>query len=57
MERFAESHQLTSAETTRRGGAMELVYRLVPRSDANAVDMIAALNAVPTVESAATMVI
>lgn len=57
IDTFAASHQLLSAETTRRGAAMELVYRLVPRADANAVDLVAALNTVPTVESVTTKVI
>lgn len=57
IEQVAESHQLTSAETTRRGGALELVYRIVPRPETSLVDLIAKLNAVPTVESVATKVI
>lgn len=54
FDRFADSYQLTSAETARRGGAMELCYRLVPKPESNAVDFVAALNALPTVESVAT---
>jgi uncharacterized membrane protein YhiD involved in acid resistance len=57
IARFAESHQLMSAETTRRGGAMELGYRLVPKPESNAVDLVAALNTVPAVESVATNLI
>ncbi|WP_404307165.1 DUF4956 domain-containing protein [Neorhodopirellula lusitana] len=53
IARYASDYQLTSAETTRRGAAMELVYRMVPNADADAVELIAALNAVPTVESVA----
>ncbi len=54
IERFTDSYQLLSAETTRRGGAMELVYRLIPTPNSNAVEMVAALNGLPTVESVAT---
>lgn len=57
IERFSDSHTLASAETTRRGGAMELVYRVVPKPETNAVDLVAALNAVPTVEAVATKVV
>lgn len=54
IEQFAESHQLVSAQTTRRGGAMELVYRIVPKTDASAVEMVATLNGLPSVESVST---
>ncbi|MCM2374998.1 DUF4956 domain-containing protein [Aporhodopirellula aestuarii] len=54
IDRFTESHQLISAETTRRGGAMELIYRISPTPGTNPVELIAALNALPTVESVAT---
>ena len=56
IQRVSESYELTSAETTRRGGAMELAYRLVPKSDTKPVELIAALNATPTVESVAMKV-
>ena len=56
IQRVSESFELTSAETTRRGGAMELAYRLVPKSDTKPVELIAALNATPTVESVAMKV-
>lgn len=56
IKRLSESFQLTSAETKRRGGALELTYRLVPKSDASSVELVAALNAVPTVESVATKI-
>ncbi|TWT68700.1 DUF4956 domain-containing protein [Crateriforma conspicua] len=51
LSRFAESYELLSAETTRRGAAMEMLYRVTPSADSNAVEMIAALNSVPNVES------
>ncbi len=57
LDRFSESYQLTSAETTRRGGAMELAYLLVPKPDARAVDLVAALNSTPAVESAAAKMV
>ncbi|TWU22236.1 hypothetical protein Pla52o_32920 [Novipirellula galeiformis] len=57
LKQFCESYQLASAETARRGGAIELVYRLVPKADGDAVQLIASLNAIPTVESAAAKVL
>ncbi len=53
LDRLTESHELVSAETARRGGALELVYRYRPRGGTDAGMLIAALNAIPTVESAA----
>ncbi len=55
--RFSESYELMSAETARRGGAIELAYRVVPKQDENAADLVAALNSVPTVESVAVKVV
>ncbi len=52
LDRMTESYQLVSAETTRRGGALELVYRYQPREGFDASKLIASLNAIPTVESA-----
>ncbi|TWU62143.1 DUF4956 domain-containing protein [Crateriforma conspicua] len=51
ISRFADSYELLSAETTRRGAAMEMLYRVTPSANSNAVEMIAALNGVPSVES------
>ncbi len=51
LERMTESYQLISAETARRGGALELVYRYQPRDGFDASQLIAALNAIPTIES------
>lgn len=56
IERFAEAYQLISTETSRRGGGVELNYRLTPKAGADAVDMIAVLNAIPAVESVAIKV-
>lgn len=53
LDRFADSFKLLSAQTIRRGSAMEMVYQLNPAVDANAIDMIAALNSLPSVESVA----
>ncbi len=53
LERLTESFHLISAETVRRGGAIELVYRYQPRAGFDASQLIAALNAIPHVESAA----
>lgn len=53
LSRFSDSIQLTSVETTRRGSALELVYRIIPNPEFSAVDAIAALNLVPAVESVA----
>lgn len=57
LERFSENYELVSAETTRRGGAIELAYRLVLKHEANAADLVAALNSVPTVESVAAKMV
>ncbi|TWU28740.1 DUF4956 domain-containing protein [Novipirellula artificiosorum] len=51
LKQSVESYELLTAETTRRGGAMELVYRLVPNEDTDAIKLIASLNALSTVES------
>lgn len=51
LNRLTESHQLVSAETARRGGALELVYRYQPRAEFDASQLIAALNSIPNVES------
>ncbi len=53
LERMTESYQLISAETARRGGALELVYSYQPREGFDASQLIAALNTLPNVESAA----
>ncbi len=52
LDRLTESYQLISAETSRRGGALELVYRYQPCAGINASQLVAALNTVPSVESA-----
>ena len=52
LERLTESFHLVSAETARRGGAIELVYRYQPRAGFDASQLIAALNTIPQVESA-----
>ncbi len=54
LGRLTQSHQLVSAETVRSGGALELVYRYQPRSDHNAMRLIATMNSLPNVEAAAT---
>ncbi|TWT79364.1 hypothetical protein CA13_07640 [Planctomycetes bacterium CA13] len=51
LERVTQSYQLTTAETTRRGGALEMVYRIVPLADTDIAALIAALNATPNVQS------
>ncbi len=53
LDRFTESFQLVSAETTRRGASLELVYRYQPRDGLDASKLIASLNAIHSVESAA----
>ncbi len=57
LTQLTESYQLLSAETSRRGGALELIYRYQPRDDIDASTLIAALNAVPNVESASAKTI
>ncbi len=51
LDEFTQSHQLLSAETIRRGGAIEMVYRLVPKPDAKLSQMVSVLNAVQAIES------
>ncbi len=51
LQRITSSFQLTSAETVRRGSAMELVYRIIPMPETSCVDLIAILNSIPGVES------
>lgn len=53
LERFCKDCVQVSAETVRRGSAMEVVYRLVPSSDFSASELVACLHAVPGVESVA----
>ena len=53
LQRLTNGFQLTSAETARRGSAMEMIYRVTPRSEVSPVEIIAALNAVRSVESVA----
>ncbi|EMI23670.1 DUF4956 domain-containing protein [Rhodopirellula europaea] len=54
LKRLTKSYEIVSAETARRGGSLELVYRYQPKDDTDASQLIAALNAIPTVESIAT---
>ncbi len=51
IRRLTNQFQLVSAETTRRGSAMQMVYRIVPKSGVNTLDLISALNLVPSVEA------
>ncbi|MCO8122002.1 DUF4956 domain-containing protein [Stieleria sp. TO1_6] len=57
LQRLSKRFQLISAETTRRGAAMELVYRIWPQPETNPVELIAAINTLPMVESVATKVL
>ncbi|WDQ17258.1 DUF4956 domain-containing protein [Rhodopirellula sp. P2] len=54
LKRLTKSYEILSAETARRGGSLELVYRYQPQDDTDASQLIAALNTIPTVESVAT---
>ncbi|MEM6471306.1 MAG: DUF4956 domain-containing protein [Planctomycetota bacterium] len=51
FQKFCDDHRLVSAETTRRGSSLSFVYRVSPSPDSKQVDLIAALHAVPAVES------
>ena len=53
LRRLASDIELTSAETTRSGSAMQMVYRVVPRPGVNLAEVVAALNVIPAVESVA----
>ena len=57
LQRLAERYELLSAETIRRGGAMELAFRLRPKPDTDAVSLLSALNATPNVESVTLKVV
>ena len=52
LAKLTESFQLISAETARRGGALELAYEYQPRKGIDAGMIVSDLNALPTVESA-----
>ena len=51
LQRLTKEIKLTSAETVRRGSALQMVYRVIPKSEASATEIVAALNAIPAVES------
>ncbi|MEM6471194.1 MAG: DUF4956 domain-containing protein [Planctomycetota bacterium] len=51
LRRLAGEIQLVSAETTRRGSAMQMVYRVVLKSDVNATEIVSTLNSLSAVES------
>lgn len=53
LQRFIREIQLVSVETTRRGAAMQTVYRIVPKPGVSLTEIVSALNAVPAVESVA----
>lgn len=53
LERTVESFELKSAETTRRGSALELVYSLRTKEGFDANKLIASLNTLPNIESVA----
>jgi hypothetical protein len=53
LDRLTQSYQLLSAGTIRRGGALELTYHYLPRDGVDANQLIAALNALPVIESVA----
>ncbi|MEZ6134837.1 MAG: DUF4956 domain-containing protein [Pirellulaceae bacterium] len=57
LERLTDSYQLISAETSRRGGALDLVYRYQPRTGIDATQLIAALNTIPNVESVSSKLV
>ncbi|QDT05389.1 hypothetical protein K227x_37890 [Rubripirellula lacrimiformis] len=52
LQRMTANYHLVSAETARRGGALQLVYQFQPHQDHDASQLVAALNGLPTVESA-----
>jgi hypothetical protein len=53
LQRMTAGYTNLSAEVIRRGGALEMVYRVQLQPDISAVKVVAALNEIPTVESAA----
>lgn len=52
LNRHAKTVKLVSTETIRRGSAFEVIFRIIPRSETSLIDLCAALNALPAVESA-----
>ena len=52
LSQLTHHFRLVSAETARRGGALELVYYYQPRQGIDARQVVSTLNAVPNVESA-----
>ena len=53
LKRFTNEIQLASVETTRRGSAMQTVYRVVPKPEVSLTQIVSALNSIPAVESVA----
>ena len=53
LKRFTSEIRLASVETTRRGSAMQTVYRVVPKPEVSLPEIVSALNAIPAVESVA----
>lgn len=53
LQRLTNEIKLTSAETIRRGAALQMVYRVVPKSAGSITEIVSALNAIPAVESVA----
>lgn len=53
LQSYTDAADLLSAETIRRGGALEFSYRIQFKPDVDAAQLIAALNSTPGVESVA----
>lgn len=51
LKRFTNEIRLSSVETTRRGSAMQTVYRVVLKPEVSLPEIVSALNSMPTVES------
>lgn len=51
LRRMASEAQLVSAETVRRGSAMQVMYRVVPLRAISPAEIVATLNSLPAVES------
>lgn len=51
LGKYCSQYTLQSAQTTRRGGALELVYDCVAAEHARTVDLVASLNGLPNVEA------
>jgi serine/threonine protein kinase HipA of HipAB toxin-antitoxin module len=51
LENHAECYEMLSAETARKGSALELVYHVEMKSSSDALALLSQLNVLPGIES------